>query len=127
MSAVDALDGYRGQPERSEEEYVEGEVRAIHEWAEHDVDIESMRDVIRMDDLLRELKDESSTVRRLVDHVTKRIDECSIAWQLAADPTGLDAVNAHRDARAARLVLDWIQTTIDQGEQAERQLEVENE
>lgn len=126
--AADPLAGYRGRVDSpSDDEFVEQEIRSIHEWAEHDVDVEAMRDVIRMDDLIAQLKDESSTMRRLVEYVTKRLDECSAVWQLATDPAGVDALDAHRSARAARLVLDWIQMTIEQGRQAERQLEVENE
>lgn len=125
-SADDNLDGYRGRTQ-SADELIENEVRAIHEWMDNDVDVEAMRDIIRMDDLIAELNDESSTIRRLADYVTKKLDECSAVWQLASDPTGVDAVDAHRSARAARLVLDWIQMTIEQGKQAERQLEVENE
>jgi predicted DsbA family dithiol-disulfide isomerase len=125
-SADDTLDGYRGRTQ-SADELIENEVRAIHEWMDNDVDVEAMRDIIRMDDLIAELNDESSTIRRLADYVTQRLDECSAVWQLAADPAGVDALDAHRAARAARLVLDWIQMTIEQGKQAERQLEVENE
>jgi hypothetical protein len=125
-SADDSLDGYRGRTQ-SADELIENEVRAIHEWMDNDVDVEAMRDIIRMDDLVNELNDETSTIRRLADHVTQRLDECSAIWQLAADPTGVDAINAHRTARAARLVLDWIQNIIEQGKQAERQLEVDNE
>lgn len=125
-SVDDNLDGYRGR-NTSADELIENEVRAIHEWMDNDIDVEAMRDIIRMDDLIAELKDESSTIRRLVDYVTQRLDECCLEWQLASDPTGVDAVDAHRSARAARLVLNWIQMMIEQGRQAERQLEVENE
>lgn len=124
-SSDDPLDGYRGRPEFDSEEQLESEIRSIHEGMDNEVDLAAMREVIRMDDLIRELNNESSTMRRLVDYVTKKMDDCSQAWQCESDPTSSAALNAHRDIRAARLVLDWVQMTVEHGTQAERQLEVE--
>lgn len=126
--ADDPLEGYRGRVDNpSAQEFLEQEIRSVHEWAANDVDIEAMRDVIRMDDLIAELKNENSTVRRLVDYVTTRLDECSKVWQLESDPSSVAALDAHRDARAARMILNWVHMIIETGQQAERQLEVENE
>lgn len=124
-SSADPLDGYRGRPEHSIEEQFESEIRTIHEGMDDEVDLAAMREIIRMDELIAELNNDSSTMRRLVAHVTQKLDECSQAWQLEPDPTCDKAVNAHRDARAARLVLDWIQMIYERGKQAERQLEVD--
>ena len=124
--ASDPLDGYRGRPTLGEYEALEEEVRAFREFADSDIDIECLADVLKKDNLLKELKDESSTLKRLVTHAYKVMDNATKRWQFEGDPKSVAAVNAHGDARAARLVIDWIETQIEIGNQSERQLEAED-
>jgi len=120
----DPLDGYRGRM-LSEYESVENEVRQFHSMMASDVDLSAMRDVIRADDLIRELNNESSTFKRLVAAATAKLDEACLRWQSEPDPHSVAAVNAHGDARAARLLLNWVQQTIEIGAQSEKQLQSE--
>lgn len=120
---ADPLDGYRGRSPDSDS--LTDEILQFRQTLNDDVDLDAMREVIRSDELIQELKGESNTVRRLVDYATRQLDEACMVWQSDANPTSMASLNAHRNARAARLLLNWIQYTMEAGAQSERQLETE--
>ena len=113
---VDPLEGYKG-PAHSEEEQLEAEVRALHGLNEAGIDVDMVRDVMKSDELLKAMVGDRP-MGRLVTMVTVRMDECFKVWTLSADPTSKEALLAHREARAGRLLLDWIQDVTNTGEQS---------
>lgn len=104
---------------------MEQEVNAFRSLANTDLNVELLREVLRSDQLVKDLSNESSTIKHLVNHVTEALDAAHGAWSQNPDPTSTEALNAHRDARAARLLIDWIQTTIHAGAMAEETLSEE--
>lgn len=124
MENADPLDGYRGKPHLSDDEAIEAEVRAIHSLNESDLDVDLVRDVLRSDQLVAAMQ-KDKPLGRLVTFATMRLDECSKVWQQQADPTSNAAMNAHREARAARLLIDWIEKVLNEGAQAEKLLNEE--
>lgn len=121
----DPLDGYRGRPSLEDYDKLEEEVRAFRELGETDIDLSLLGQVLKKDNLLKELNNESSVLKRLATHAYKVLDSASDRWVLESDANSVEAISAHGDARAARLVIDWIAEQIEIGNQAERQLEVE--
>lgn len=119
----DPLQGYRGAPTRDAYDELEREVQAYRALAEDDVDIENLSHVLKKDALVQELANESSALRRLVSHAQQVLEYATRRWVEQANPQHEQAINAHRDARAARLVIDWVDEQISVGKQAERQLE----
>ena len=118
----DPLKGFRGRPSADEYTRMEEELRSYRSLANDDIDITLLRDVIKADNLIADLKNESSTLQRLCTHAAMRIGEACKAWVESGDPTHPQVATLHRDARAARLLLDWVDDQIKLGQQAERQL-----
>ena len=122
---TDNLSGYRSREGAGDDE-IEAEVRALHSLENDGIDVSLVRDVIRSDELVKAMQG-NRVVGRLVTYATERLDECSKAWQQMADPNSVAGLNAHREARAARLLIDWIEQQLKIGSQAEKQLhEAEN-
>ena len=121
----DPLEGYRGRPSQEAYEQLEDEIRSWRAIADDDINLSLLTQMHRMDGVIAELNNESSTLKRLVTHVLAIIDGAFTTWQLATDPTGPEAVAAHRDVVAARIVLDWIKAHMDAGAEAEALLEGE--
>jgi hypothetical protein len=119
---TDSLEGYRG---RDQYDAMEDEVRSFRALADSNVNVELLQQVLVSDNLVAELKNESSTLKRLVNHVLTLVDDAFKTWQLASDPTDAAAVGAHRDAAAARLLLDWIALEVHKGQEAQELLEEE--
>jgi hypothetical protein len=117
----DPLDGYRGRTEDAYE-LMEDEVRALHSLASSDVDLGLLQDVLKMDDLVGDLKNESSTLKRLCTFASVQIGEACAAWVQSSDPTSASIIALHRNARAARLLLDWVSEQMDVGAAAEEQI-----
>lgn len=115
----DPLEGFRGRKKDSYEA-LEDEVRAFRSLADNDIDLDLLQQVMRSDNILAELNNESSTLKRLVTFILNVIDESFKTWQLENDPKSDAAVAAHRDVAAARLVIDWIDEHIRAGGQAEQ-------
>jgi uncharacterized protein (DUF2336 family) len=97
----------------------------FHALAEDDVDVANLQLVLKKNKLVEELAQQSSPLRRLVSHAQRVLDDAARRWVEQGDPRHEQAVLAHRDARAARLVIDWVAEQIDIGKQAEMQLENE--
>jgi len=123
----DPLAGFRGRPERDAYEAQEEEINAYRALASNDVNLPLLQDILRMDNLLEEMNRESSTLQRLVTHATERIGEACAFWVSNSDPASDDALKHHRNARAARLVLDWVDEQIRNGNAAEQQMMMEGE
>lgn len=119
-SEKDPLEGYKG-PAHSEEEKIEAEVRALHGLNEAGIDVDMVREVMQSDELIKAMTGDRP-MARLVTMITKRMDECFKLWTMVADPTGKEALLAHREARAGRLLLDWIQVVTNTGEQSAKLL-----
>ena len=120
--SLDPLDGFR-RIANDEYDALENEVMAFRALAEDDEDLENLAYVLKRNKLLDELAKQSSVIRRLAAHANRVMEEACGRWMEVSDPRHQQAVDAHRDARAARLVIDWIEDQISAGNQAERQLE----
>jgi hypothetical protein len=104
---------------------MEDELNSWRSLADNDINLRLLQQIMRSDNILAELNDESSTLKRLVTHVLQIMDGAFTKWQLANDPTSPEVVAAHRDVAAARIVLDWIDAHMKAGAQAEQLLEGE--
>jgi hypothetical protein len=122
-SQDDPLAGYRRTPDEYEE--LEQELSAFRSIAANEVNVTLLRSVILKDELQQELKDASSPLCHLVTHAVSVYEAAQQDW-VAEDRTDTDkAVAAHANARAARLVIDWVTEQIEIGKQAQQELEVE--
>jgi len=113
------LDGFRGR-DITPEEQLEDDMRDLHDL-DSEIDVQLVREVLKSDQLVTAMQGDR-VVARLVTMVTQRIDDCAKVWSTQQDPTSIAALNAHREARAARLLIDWIEKTINSGSTAETQL-----
>jgi hypothetical protein len=105
-----------------ESEDVEAEVRALHGLDDEGVDLALIREVLKSDQLSRALAGDT-VLSRLVTQVTDRLDEASKIWQTEANPSSARALKAHSDARACRILIDWIEYELNMGQTAEKILE----
>lgn len=122
-SNPDPLEGYRRTPDEYEE--LESELQAFRTIAANEVNLDALRSVIFKDSLRSELRDESTALHALVAHAISVYEVAQQEW-VGEDTTNSDkAVAAHANARAARLVMDWVADQIEIGRQAQRELEVE--
>lgn len=124
---VDPLDGFRGRPERDAYEALEGEVNAFRSLANNDINMQLVSEVLRADQLIVDLKNESGSMKRLVTFVAAKLDQSCKEWQEEQNPKSERAINAHTEARAARILFNWIQDTIQTGQHAEALIQNEAE
>lgn len=104
---------------------MEEELRAFRHIAASPVNVENLRSVILKDEIKSELRDGSTPLSRLVAHAVAVYEVAQSEW-VGEDKTDTDKARAaHANARAARLVMDWIAQQIEIGEQAQQELEVE--
>ena len=122
-SSSDPLAGYRRTPEEYDE--LEQELHAFRKIATTEVNVSLVRSVMYKDELKRELLNASSPLRRLADHACAVYEMAQQDWVGEDTPDTEKAVAAHANARAARLVTDWISEQIEIGKQAQHELEVE--
>ena len=118
----DPLDGFRGSGLSDRYQQLEEELLAFRSLAVDDENVELLRDILKKDQIIAELKNESGPFRRLATHAYNVLDHARSRWIEMEDPTSVEAINAHRDARAARLVIDWIGHQIEIGKAAEEQV-----
>lgn len=120
----DALDGFRGRPANASEEEAQAQEYLDHSNS-HEynpmIDMALVREVLNSDALLVAMKDDTA-LAMLVTYATGRLDTCSKVWQISPDPTSKEVLIAHREARAARLLIDWIEHVLKNGEIAEQQI-----
>lgn len=122
----DPLDGFRGR-EGGDYEVLEDELRAWRSLAEEPLNVELVKLVQQKDRLEHALKDQSGPMVQLVNHVLAKLDEATKCWWGTDNPDSVPARGAHIRARACRLLIDWIEETIEVGKQAERHLMMEEE
>lgn len=115
----DPLEGYRGRPERDSQEALEEEVRAFRSLASSDVNLGLLEDILKLDNILGDLNDETTTLKRLVTYASAVLGQSCVDWFTNDDPTSVKALVAHRNARTARLLMDWIDEQMRQGQQSE--------
>jgi hypothetical protein len=115
----DPLDGYRGRQPLTDDEMANDEMLAFQQVREKGVETDLIADVLKADELVMALKSDT-VMARVATHAAKRIDTCQQQWTACADPTCERCLNAHREARAARIIIDWIQSEINVGRNAER-------
>ena len=125
-SQADPLDGYRANLDMDAIRALEDEVMAYRGLAEDDIDTAALQAVMKKNALMNDLTGESTPLKRLVTHCYMVMEDATNRWVEVSDPKSESAVNAHHDARAARLVLDWVGDQITVGKQAEVQLEAES-
>jgi len=123
---ADPLDGFRRVPNEEFDE-LERELLAYRGLAQTDDDLANLSYVLKRNSLLNELEKQSSPLRRLVAHATQVMDAAFHDWVESADPESGQAMDSHRNARAARLVIDWVEEQIAVGNQAEGQLKAGEE
>ena len=122
----DPLDGFRGREMQAGDALIE-EVLAYRELAATDLDKTLLALVLKRDQLERALQNESGSMVALVNMVLAKLDDACKVWQQEGDPTSVAARTAHLNARAARLVIDWVQEVMDQGQQAQDMMMMQEE
>lgn len=125
MESNNQLDGYRSR-ERTQEELLQDQTSALHMLSDEGIDPELVREVIRSDQLVAAMQTDK-VLGRLVTYVTTRLDECSKAWSSLKNPRDDEAMTLHTEARACRVLIDWIEFVLTSGAQATKQLEAEEE
>ena len=118
----DPLDGFR-RIANSDYDALEQELGAFRALAHDEEDLQALSLVLKRDALLRSLNEEAGPLRRLAAHATRVYEEACQRWVECEEAIHPVAIGAHNDARAARLVIDWIENEISTGNQAARQLE----
>jgi len=103
-NVIDPLEGYRSREHKSDEEWMEDEIRVLHRMNEQEIDPELVRDVLKSDQLLDAIQ-QDKVLGRLVTYVTTRMDEVTKSWSACKDPRSDTAIELHTDARACRLCL----------------------
>lgn len=121
--AADPLEGYRRSP--GEYNAMEEELLAYRQVAATDVNVDNLRSVILKDEIRNELRDASAPFARLVAHAISVYEAAQSDWVAEDQPDTDKARAAHSNARAARLVMDWVAEQIERGQQAQQELEVE--
>lgn len=122
----DSLEGFRRERRDGYDE-LEDELRAFRSLAVDDEDMGLLQEVLKKNAVVAALRQQDAPFRRLATHAAQVLDHAQKRWVENPDPRSDKAINAHHDARAARLVLDWIADQIEVGEEAERRLEVEGQ
>lgn len=120
----DPLDGYRGRPAQ-EWDALEAEAIAFRSLATDPDDIAALRSIIRSDEIIRLLEDDSNALTRLMTHAYKVRKDATDRWLETADPRSDEALGAHLDGRAAALVISWVEEQLEIGKQASLQMEAE--
>jgi hypothetical protein len=122
LQVDDPLDGFRSS---GSDRYaqLEEELLAFRSLAVDDENVELLRDILKKDEIMAALKETGGPFRRIATHAYNVFDQAKTRWVECDDPTSVEALNAHRDARAARLVIDWIAHQIEIGQQAQEQVE----
>lgn len=119
----DPLDGFRGSGSSDRYAQMEEELLAFRSLAVDDENVELLRDILKKDEIMAELRNQSGPFRRLATHAYSVLDSAQKQWIETDDPRSDAAIVAHGNARSARLVIDWIAHQIEIGKSAETQVE----
>lgn len=116
--STDPLDGFRARTPVDDQN--EELVRSIRGLSENGIDYQSISNVIAADDLINALH-EDTTLAKLVSHCAVVINTHAFAWTVSNEPEKMDA--QHLEARAARMVIAWIEQIEQTGKVAEQLIE----
>jgi hypothetical protein len=111
----DPLDGYRARTEQDDEN--EEMVRSIRGLTSRGVDLETIADVVASQDLIEALNSDS-ILAKLVSHCANVLRYQMHAWSMSLTPEKMQ--QEHLQARAARLVISWIEDIQGSGKVAEQ-------
>lgn len=120
--SADPLDGFRGRDDGNYEQ-MEEELLSFRALSQDDADFELLRNIIKHDAIMEALQQEGSAFQRLATHAVRCLDVARKDYEAAGNPHSDEAIDAHLRARAARLVVDWIETELEAGRQATQQVE----
>jgi hypothetical protein len=124
QAAHDPLDGYRGSPSLTpEEELAQDQDFLRRERETGGIDMELIRDVLRAEELLLAIGDDSSTMKRLMTHVAHERSRAVKALEMIGDIASPEAKSAHGTLRAAKLVFDWANHVYNAGRTAKAIIE----
>ena len=113
--STDPLEGYK--PRTEVDEANEAFVRDIHAYADRGIDYASMADIRASQNLIDALK-EDTVLAKLVTHCANVIQSHSYEWTCSNEPDTLKG--KHLEARAARLVIAWVEAIETDGYVAEQ-------
>ena len=113
--STDPLEGYRPRTEEDDEN--ERMVRSIRGLADRGIDYTTMSDVVASQNLMDALKSDS-TLSKLVTFCAEVIKAHTYAWTRSSAPEQM--AEAHLEARAARMVIDWVESIEQSGMVAEQ-------
>lgn len=113
--STDPLEGYR--PRTEEDEANERMVRGIRGLADRGIDYNTMADVVASQNLMDALKADT-TLSKLVTYCAAVIKANTYAWTRSNEPDKM--AKQHLEARAARLVIDWVESIEQNGMVAEQ-------
>lgn len=119
---TDRLDGYRARtPEDDENERL---VRSIRGLSEQGIDHYAIADVIASQDVIDALQGDT-ILAKLVSHCAEVLKVNMYRWSVSNEPQNM--MKEHLDSRAARLVIDWIESIKQTGEVAQQLIEQQDE
>lgn len=111
----DPLDGYRARTEQDEENEVIAE--SLRGLAARGIDEETVADVIASEALIAAMSGDT-VIAKLVTHCALIIKTNSYKWSISNAPATL--VKEHLETRAARLLVEWIESIVQTGQVAEQ-------
>ena len=118
--STDNLDGFRGRDTdlTPDEEILE----AVHGLRANDIDRGTIRDYVKSQEI-REALIENTPFMELVAHCVRVIEGTTYLWTAADDPMTNEMKELHGRARAARMVMAWIEQVLSSGKVAEQSLD----
>lgn len=113
--STDPLEGYRPRTEEDDEN--ERMVRSIRGLADRGIDYTTMSDVVAAQSLMDALK-RDTTLAKLVTYCAAVIKSHTYTWTRSNRPEEMS--KEHLETRAARMVIDWIESIEQTGMVAEQ-------
>jgi hypothetical protein len=120
--ATDHLEGFRPRTDQDDEN--ERLVRSIRGLSEQGIDHYAISDVIASQDILDAINGDT-ILAKLVTHCAEVLKVNMYRWSVSNEPGKMQ--KEHLDARAARMVVDWIESIKQTGEVAQQIIEQQDE
>ena len=120
--ATDNLKGFRARTDQDDEN--ERLVRSIRGLSEQGIDHYAISDVIASQDVIDALQGDT-ILAKLATHCAEILKVNMYRWSISNEP--LKMHKEHLDSRAARLVIDWIESIKQTGEVAQQIIEQQDE
>ena len=118
MPEADRLEGYRARTD--EDDANEALVRSIRGLSENGIDRYAIADVVASQDLIDALN-KDTILAKLVSFCAMILKERMYSWSMSNEPEKMQS--EHLEARAARLVISWIESIKQTGEVAQQLIE----